>query len=173
MKNTKNSLPAIALLLSDARGVYIPRDFIEGFDLSLWSGISEEKKEECMNPNSEYYWWAWDSILDNATFTENGNTWRLMQDGDLWAYCYELMSNEERENFGFDIVEHEYFINLDERGEFFADVRDYDGNTIYEIRGYESLSYIGMKNSKDIESLEKFLKGELILTAHDKLKRGN
>ncbi len=26
-----------------------------------------------------------------------------------------------------------YYINLDERGEFFADVRDQGGNTVYEI----------------------------------------
>jgi len=42
-------------------------------------------------------------ILNNARYTDkNGNVWRLMQDGDLWAYCFELMTDEEKENFGFN-----------------------------------------------------------------------
>ena len=41
-------------------------------------------------------------VLNYATFTENGNVWRLYQDGDLWALCFELMTAKEKENFGFD-----------------------------------------------------------------------
>src|ERR1700681_2565627 len=95
------SLPAVALLLSDARGQYIPRDFVTGFDLSRWEGITPANIEACSDPENEWYWDNWTSICDNATFTENGHVWRLSQDGDLWAMCFELMSNEEKKNFGF------------------------------------------------------------------------
>lgn len=94
-------MDAVTLLLSDARGIYIPRDFVEGFDLSLWQGINQSDIETCRDPENTDYWEAWNSIEQNATFAKDGHVWRLHQDGDLWAICYELMTNEEKENFGF------------------------------------------------------------------------
>ena len=82
---------------------------------------------------------------------------------------YELVSEE----FNNDIIEEweqdqektilHYFINLDERGEFFADVRDSEDNTIYEIKTNEegTINLIDdgfMKHTKDINGLEKYLK---------------
>lgn len=96
----KNSLPAVALLLDSSRGIYIPLAFVRDFDLSKWQGITQEAITECSNVENDDYWEAWASILDYATFTDNGYIWRLMQDGDLWAYCFELMTEEEKANFG-------------------------------------------------------------------------
>jgi hypothetical protein len=66
-----------------------------------------------------------------------------------------------------------YYINLDERGEFFADVRDENETTIFEIHGFDlvedgfvdnlhnpsdietHLIYLGVINSED-----EVLKGE-------------
>ena len=31
------TMQAIEILLSDARGIYIPRDFVEGFDVTKWN----------------------------------------------------------------------------------------------------------------------------------------
>jgi len=39
-------------------------------------------------------------VLDYATLKDdNGHVWRLWQDGDLWAYCEELMTDAEYSNF--------------------------------------------------------------------------
>ena len=96
-------MSGIQLLLSDARGIYIPRDFVKNFDLTEWQGIPEDAVKDCENPENEYYWDSWEMILNNARYTDkNGNVWRLMQDGDLWVYCFELMTDEEKENFGFN-----------------------------------------------------------------------
>jgi len=96
-------MSGIQLLLSDARGIYIPRDFVTGFDLTGWKGIPEDAVKDCENPENEYYWDSWEMILNNATYTDkNGNVWRLIQDGDLWVYCFELMTDEEKSNFGFN-----------------------------------------------------------------------
>ena len=46
-----------------------------------------------------------------------------------------------------------YFINLDERGEFRADVRTYIGDTIFEIDGHEIFEDGYMRNSTDIDGL--------------------
>ena len=93
---------AIQLLLSDARGVYIPRDFCQNFDLCQWH-IKEDYQDILSNPNNEFYWDHWDVVCSIAYFVdESGNKWILLQEGDLWAVCYELMTDEEKYNFGFD-----------------------------------------------------------------------
>jgi len=98
---TKEKLPALALLLDECRGTYIPRDFVTEFYLDQWSGISEDDIETCKDPESDGYWDAWNDILDNAVHIESGN--RLYQDGSLWAINYERISKQQyKEFFGED-----------------------------------------------------------------------
>ena len=89
----------LVLLLSDARGIYIPRDFM---DFENWQGVTGWQREQLQDPENEFYWDAWSDVLNNATYEKDGYTYQLMQDGDLWAYCLELMTEEEKLNFGFD-----------------------------------------------------------------------
>lgn len=98
-----NEMENINLLLDSARGQYIPRDFIQGFDLTKFSGISDWTIEQCQNPDSEFYWEAWENILNNAEYKhDDGRVFTLWQDGDLWLICYDNMTDEEKSNFGFD-----------------------------------------------------------------------
>ena len=98
-------MQAIELLLNDARGVYIPQNFVEGFKLESF-GLDPESWEvqTCLaGPDTEGYWDAWESILNRAEFrNEDGNVWELYQDGDLWAICTAMMTDEEKYNFGFE-----------------------------------------------------------------------
>lgn len=96
--------PNVQLLLSDARGVYIPQNFVEDFDLSKFKGIPAWAIECCLKgPETEGYWDAWTEILDSAVHhSPDGRKFTLHQDGDLWLICSEQMSDEEREAFGFD-----------------------------------------------------------------------
>jgi hypothetical protein len=96
-------MESIILLLNDARGHYIPQNFAECFNVSEW-GLDPESWEvkSIEDSNSEHYWDAWDQILNKAEYHKDGNVWRLHQDGDLWAICYELMTDEEKNNFGFE-----------------------------------------------------------------------
>lgn len=106
-------LSNVVLILSDARGIYIPRDFLtDNYNeiaksrCEAW-GLNESNKDHWMdavNPDSEWYWEAWDWILDNARYIEEetGKVFTLYQDGDLWAICYDHMTDEENCNFGFD-----------------------------------------------------------------------
>ena len=97
-------LDNVEILLSDARGIYIPRDFVQGFDLTRWEGISESDIEILQNPDNEFYWESWESVLNNAKFiADDGRVFSLWQDGDLFAICYEEMTDEEKHNFGFDL----------------------------------------------------------------------
>ena len=88
------------LLLDGARGVYIPQNFVEEFDLTKWEGVDQDDIDTLLKgPDEEWYWDAWDKVLNNATHTDDhGNVWHLYQDGDLWEYCPELMDNETYRN---------------------------------------------------------------------------
>lgn len=52
---------------------------------------------------------------------------------------------------------HRYFINLDERGEFYADVRDESNNTIFEIKGFDIFEDGWMRNKNDLMGLRNHL----------------
>jgi len=106
-------MDAVVLILSDARGVYIPRDFLtDNHNEIVWKhceawGLTEANKDfwiEATDPTYENYWEDWEWILNNAKYTtEEGDVYRLCQDGDLWALCYDKMTNEEKENFGMEV----------------------------------------------------------------------
>jgi hypothetical protein len=50
-----------------------------------------------------------------------------------------------------------YHINLDERGDFYADVRR-NGHTIFEINGFDIFSDGWMKHKKDLLGLGEYLR---------------
>jgi hypothetical protein len=79
--------PQMQLWLSDARGVYIPRDFANSFTdrATHVSGVSADDWTVLENPHHESYWDVWTDVLDNAVVTDTrGTKYRLHQDGDLW-----------------------------------------------------------------------------------------
>lgn len=103
-------MEAIVLILSDARGTYIPRDFV----CDDWNEIDHEHCEAwgiklgdaaiLQNLGSEGYWDTWCDVMNYAEFTDpEGNKFKLYQDGDLWGICYDKMTPEEKQNFGFDV----------------------------------------------------------------------
>lgn len=98
-------MQAVEILLNDARGVYIPRDFVEGFDVTKWNLDPDSwAVQTCLAgpDDNDNYWDAWAEILSLAQYERDGKYWDLHQDGDLFAYCLELMTDEEKQNFGFE-----------------------------------------------------------------------
>jgi hypothetical protein len=67
----------------------------------------------------------------------------------------------------------EYFINKDERGEFNADVRDKDGNTVFEIEGYDVFEDGFMSDKNDLDGLKDHLVDCGLMKEEDELKEGN
>lgn len=68
-----------------------------------------------------------------------------------------------------------YYINLDERGTFAADVRDDGGNTVFEINTDEDPDFFEMgwmKHGKDINGLEEYLQNVGIIKSGDRLDWG-
>jgi hypothetical protein len=98
MKN----VDSIVLLMSDSHGIYIPQFFID--DCSFWEGISTDCRD-CLAMGPDYqenpsYWEYWDECLNSAYFIDkHGNKFVLWQDGDLWAYCPDIMTDLEYSEF--------------------------------------------------------------------------
>lgn len=92
-------MQAIEILLDSAHGIYIPQLFIETLKPEYLESITEEQKEDLADPYNEYYWDTWNDILINFELELDGNIYELYQDGDLFLYCYDLMTEEEKENF--------------------------------------------------------------------------
>lgn len=103
---------AVTLILSDARGIYIPRDFVtDNYNEIAWDhclawGLNADNFhnwQDCADPENEGYWDSWEWVLNNAEYIDDeGNKYRLYQDGDLWGLCYERMTSKEKSNFGFE-----------------------------------------------------------------------
>ncbi len=78
--------PEPILFLSDARGVYIPRDFATGIKRDHVTGVDAEAwaiLEE--GPDHEWYWETWTEVCDRAVITDdNGTKFHVYQDGDCW-----------------------------------------------------------------------------------------
>lgn len=91
------------ILLSDARGIYIPRDFLP-FANRLEKPMSEADKACLENPENDYYWEVWEEVLNGkygALVDDSGERWILWQDGDLYAVheSFEQEFYEERGDF--------------------------------------------------------------------------
>jgi hypothetical protein len=86
------------LLLGDSHGIYIPQLYcsdISEDDCEALS-IDWEDVQTCQSgPDEELYWDSWLSICDSASWEENGDEWRLLQNGDLWAIRAEAELPEE------------------------------------------------------------------------------
>ena len=99
-------LQAIELLLDGARGIYIPRDFVNDVLIGDfgWKGITEENVKDLSDPDNEWYWETWDDVLSNATYiSECGKKYILHQDGDLFAICFDMLTETQRIDLGFDL----------------------------------------------------------------------
>ena len=74
----------IEILCDSHHGQYIPQIMINRLVDSGWQGIEKEDVKELQDINNEWYIESWTNVENDAHFTdENGNVWKLWQDGDL------------------------------------------------------------------------------------------
>lgn len=100
-QNSRQFSKGVYLLVDSLHGQYIPQVFLERYP--EWKVSEFTKNEIQAGPDSEYYLDAWSDLIDDATFTDpEGNVFTLYNDGDLWALCPALMTDEEKSNFGFE-----------------------------------------------------------------------
>ena len=95
----------LELLITDASGIYIPKEFIESrLDWQLEqikAQTSEGTIETLKDPDDEWYWEAWAEVLDGVEFVSpEGLRFSLHQNGDLWA-----VKTEELEKYSDDEIQ--------------------------------------------------------------------
>jgi len=86
----KQILTEPEILLSDARGIYIPRDFAEILEGGkIEHTLSEEDLEILMDPEHDEYWTVWDEVLYSGRYSfkiiETDQEIEFYQEGDLWV----------------------------------------------------------------------------------------
>jgi hypothetical protein len=107
-RTTQKPTPDIILWLTDARGIYIPRDFATSFtdrDRDV-TGVSAEDWAILENPDHEHYDDTWSDVLDKAIVTDlDGVRYRLHQDGDLWLVPEGMEWLDDKEVFAWPETE--------------------------------------------------------------------
>jgi hypothetical protein len=98
----KKQDPAIILFCNSVSGVYIPQRFAQEIKRDLVVGIEPDFLDHLLDPESDDYWSDWDHVLNYCQVKDGDNTWILFQDGDLWLLDLDRMTEEEKQNFGFD-----------------------------------------------------------------------
>jgi hypothetical protein len=89
-----------------------------------------------------------------------------------------ILRQEQKHLGGYQMKKYYWFVNLDERGEFNADVRTEDGKTIYEVKSDELDGHIWqmedgyMKHSNDLNGLTSYLKELKIIPLNSKIVDG-
>ncbi len=78
------------LLFDGNRGIYIPQLFAKQCnpENSYWVWNHQEHKDDLSNPENEFYWETWQTVMDEAYYLnpDNGKKYVLCEDeGNLWA----------------------------------------------------------------------------------------
>ena len=77
--------PEPELLLTDARGIYAPRDFATSVDHSRVTGVTVAMWDILQEgPDHDEYWDVWAEVLNDAEVTGHGTVYTVHQDGDVW-----------------------------------------------------------------------------------------
>lgn len=75
-------------LIPDRVGRYIPQEFAEkyGDNITNRDALSDEDIEIVLEgPESEFYWQAWDNLLQSVRLEIDGTEYIIAQNGDLFA----------------------------------------------------------------------------------------
>jgi len=94
--------PDMIIILSDARGVYIPRDFASSVRRDCTTGVSDEDWAIlAAGPDHDEYWDAWQEVEQNARITDpdNGTVYFVYNDSDCWLVPVGMEWSDEEDTF--------------------------------------------------------------------------
>jgi hypothetical protein len=95
--------PEPICFLTDARGVYLPRDFAKAWEDRTKSvaNVSDEDWTALeAGPDHSEYWDAWQEVCDSAIVTDiNGVKYHVYQDGDCWLIPVGMTYDDEADGW--------------------------------------------------------------------------
>lgn len=74
--------PERTLLVDGLYGTNVPLRFANNHDLDQWGVDQVDQQILLAGPEHPDYWETWDTVLDTASFEQDGKTYRLYQDND-------------------------------------------------------------------------------------------
>jgi hypothetical protein len=78
----------LVLAVDSHNGIYSPKFFIEwyrGFIVNNDNGVMDSDIKDVLDgPDNEFYWEAWEDIMNNAVLEINGVRYTIMQNEDVW-----------------------------------------------------------------------------------------
>ena len=86
----------IILLCDSSVGVNIPSVAYPLLKKAGWE--LPDVGNDLSSPDNEFYWDAWDLVLNNARLVEGGREFTLHQNDDLFAVCIDSMTPTEYYN---------------------------------------------------------------------------
>lgn len=96
----------IEILCDSHHGVYIPQIMIKRLADHGWLKNTPHDELDSIlidlsDPQNDWYWDSWGRVLNDAELIDpqTGDKWLLHQDGDLFAYCPDLMTENELNDF--------------------------------------------------------------------------
>lgn len=93
-------MQTMILFCDSSSGRYIPQRFAAEIMPQYLQGVTQDELNELANPDNEFYWDTWDTVLNNAKVVDHntGQTFILHHDGDLWLLDLDNMTEEEKQN---------------------------------------------------------------------------
>ena len=146
---TENKVLPVGCLFDGNRGFNAQCKLIQ--ELAIGYGWPED--QAVLDIDHDDYFEAAQEAQDYLEDFTPEDHWVGFYEGDFGVYPME--DNDITDEDCQDC--YTYHINLDERGEFFADVRNSDDETVYEIKGDQIFEDGFMKDKNDIAGLEKYL----------------
>jgi hypothetical protein len=91
-------MDTMILFCDSASGRYIPQRFAAEIKQEYLHGVTQDQLNELADPDSEWYWDTWNTVLNNARIVDHntGQTFILHHDGDLWLLDLDNMTEEEK-----------------------------------------------------------------------------
>ena len=114
------------LLVDSRHGHYVPQVFAETVRRDLFGETisADDFAIISAGPDADFYWDAWDSILNSAETKDGVSLW---QDGDLWAVDWSLIGDAD-EIAGIGEMALSEFMSCDQRrgllGELYSALMD-------------------------------------------------
>lgn len=91
------------LAVDENRGIYAPQQFINYYGGSLICSDNDynvidltlAKDDIISGPDHEFYWDSWDDIINNCHIIDNGEKYRIYQNGDIWLIPEDMEIPED------------------------------------------------------------------------------
>lgn len=158
-----SSKPEMLLWLSDARGIYIPRDFAQSFKdrNACVEGVKDEQWAVLeAGPDHEHYWDVWMEVCDSAIVTDEYHAkYRVEQDGDCWLIPVGMVWNDEKDAYEWPeevrmkVSKITYVTGVDEGWHFHVN---------YQWFGPFKTKKEAERTMRQVKEMLKFIKNQLI-----------